>query len=93
MGPQRLACPICAFPDFPPPCSNLSAAFRWLRENVKNGDLVILENDLPDLYEESSGVFWKASNTRSATAGLVLFCLNPSDPPLDGFSLRSRLLR
>jgi UDP-N-acetylmuramoyl-tripeptide--D-alanyl-D-alanine ligase len=36
-------------------------AFRWLRDTVKDGDAVILENDLPDLYEKSSGVFWKAS--------------------------------
>jgi len=48
------------------PVSNRSAAFRWLRENVKNGDLVILENDLPDLYEESSGVFWRASKRATA---------------------------
>jgi len=36
-------------------------AFRWLRETIKDGDAVILENDLPDLYEKSAGVFWKAS--------------------------------
>jgi UDP-N-acetylmuramoyl-tripeptide--D-alanyl-D-alanine ligase len=40
---------------------NRSEAFRWLRETVKDGDAVILENDLPDLYEHSAGVFWKAS--------------------------------
>lgn len=34
-------------------------AFRWIRETVKEGDLVILENDLPDLYERSAGLFWK----------------------------------
>ncbi len=39
---------------------NRSEAFRWLREVVKEGDAVILENDLPDLYERSAGVFWKA---------------------------------
>lgn len=38
---------------------NRSEAFRWLREVVKEGDLVILENDLPDLYEREAGVFWK----------------------------------
>jgi hypothetical protein len=26
---------------------------------VKAGDAVILENDLPDLYERSAGLFWK----------------------------------
>jgi UDP-N-acetylmuramoyl-tripeptide--D-alanyl-D-alanine ligase len=35
-----------------------AAAFRWLRETVREGDAVILENDLPDLYEPA-GVFWK----------------------------------
>jgi len=25
-------------------------------------DAVILENDLPDLYERSAGVFWKAGS-------------------------------
>jgi UDP-N-acetylmuramoyl-tripeptide--D-alanyl-D-alanine ligase len=34
-------------------------AFRWLNETLKPGDIVILENDLPDLYERSEGVFWK----------------------------------
>jgi UDP-N-acetylmuramoyl-tripeptide--D-alanyl-D-alanine ligase len=36
-------------------------AFRWLGDTVKDGDAVILENDLPDLYEGSAGVFWKTS--------------------------------
>ena len=36
-------------------------AFRWLRETLHDGDAVILENDLPDLYERSAGVFWKAA--------------------------------
>ena len=35
-----------------------SEAFRWLRETAKEGDLVILENDLPDLYEPGAGLFW-----------------------------------
>lgn len=33
-------------------------AFRWLKEQAKAGDLVILENDLPDLYEKDAGFFW-----------------------------------
>ena len=40
---------------------NRNEAFRWLRETVKDGDAVILENDLPDVYEWSAGVFWKAA--------------------------------
>ena len=36
-------------------------AFKWLRETVKDGDAVILENDLPDLYERSAGIFWKTA--------------------------------
>jgi UDP-N-acetylmuramoyl-tripeptide--D-alanyl-D-alanine ligase len=37
-------------------------AFRWLRDTLKEGDAVILENDLPDLYEKSAGLFWKAAS-------------------------------
>ena len=40
------------------PVPNRSEAFRWLRETVREGDAVILENDLPDLYERRTGVFW-----------------------------------
>jgi UDP-N-acetylmuramoyl-tripeptide--D-alanyl-D-alanine ligase len=40
--------------------TNRTEAFRWLRETVKDGDAIILENDLPDLYERTAGVFWKA---------------------------------
>ncbi len=40
------------------PVLNRSEAFRWLYETVKDGDAIILENDLPDLYERSGGVFW-----------------------------------
>jgi UDP-N-acetylmuramoyl-tripeptide--D-alanyl-D-alanine ligase len=39
---------------------NRSEAFRWIGEHVKPGDAVLLENDLPDLYERSEGVFWHA---------------------------------
>jgi UDP-N-acetylmuramoyl-tripeptide--D-alanyl-D-alanine ligase len=45
------------------PVTNRSEAFRWLRETLKEGDAIILENDLPDLYEHSAGVFWKADAT------------------------------
>ncbi len=37
--------------------ANRTEAFRWLRETVKQGDSVILENDLPDLYERHEGLF------------------------------------
>jgi UDP-N-acetylmuramoyl-tripeptide--D-alanyl-D-alanine ligase len=41
------------------PVQSRSEAFRWLRDRLREGDAVILENDLPDLYERSAGVFWK----------------------------------
>ncbi|MGE3958929.1 MAG: Mur ligase family protein [Vicinamibacterales bacterium] len=41
--------------------ANRAEAFRWLQAQLQDGDVVILENDLPDLYERSSGVFWPAS--------------------------------
>jgi UDP-N-acetylmuramoyl-tripeptide--D-alanyl-D-alanine ligase len=40
------------------PVASRTEAFRWLREQVKEGDAVILENDLPDLYERTVGMFW-----------------------------------
>ena len=43
------------------PVPSRSAAFEWLREAIKEGDAVILENDLPDLYEPP-GVFWKTGS-------------------------------
>lgn len=50
------------------PVPNRTAAFRWLRERMAPGDLVILENDLPDLYEREEGVFWRNRRT-SAESG------------------------
>jgi UDP-N-acetylmuramoyl-tripeptide--D-alanyl-D-alanine ligase len=41
------------------PVATRTEAFRWLNETLKPGDIVILENDLPDLYERSEGLFWK----------------------------------
>jgi UDP-N-acetylmuramoyl-tripeptide--D-alanyl-D-alanine ligase len=35
-----------------------TAAFEWLRQTLQEGDAVVLENDLPDLYERSGGLFW-----------------------------------
>jgi UDP-N-acetylmuramoyl-tripeptide--D-alanyl-D-alanine ligase len=45
---------------------NRTEAFRWLHEHLHEGDLVVLENDLPDLYERSAGVFWPASRRGAA---------------------------
>jgi UDP-N-acetylmuramoyl-tripeptide--D-alanyl-D-alanine ligase len=39
--------------------ANRTEAFRWLHEHATEGDAIILENDLPDLYERSAGLFWK----------------------------------
>lgn len=36
-------------------------AFRCIREAAKQGDLVAVENDLPDLYERTDGLFWPSS--------------------------------
>lgn len=39
------------------PVAGRTEAFRWLTETLQPGDLVILENDLPDLYEKT-GIFF-----------------------------------
>jgi len=49
--------------------SNRSEAFRWIGEHVTPGDAVLLENDLPDLYEHSEGVFWPARTERAKGDG------------------------
>jgi UDP-N-acetylmuramoyl-tripeptide--D-alanyl-D-alanine ligase len=41
-------------------------AFAWIKDHVHDGDAVILENDLPDLYERSEGVFWTAGAAGAA---------------------------
>jgi UDP-N-acetylmuramoyl-tripeptide--D-alanyl-D-alanine ligase len=33
------------------PCTNFAAAKSWLAANQRGGDVVLIENDLPDLYE------------------------------------------
>lgn len=43
-----------------------AAAFAWIAEHTTAGDVVILENDLPDLYERSEGVFWRDAGPRAA---------------------------
>ena len=48
--------------------SNRRDAFAWLRDTVKDGDAVILENDLPDLYEQTAGIFWPDIASRAPAA-------------------------
>jgi hypothetical protein len=45
---------------------NRTEAFAWLHQHLHEGDIVILENDLPDLYEGTAGVFWPARARRRA---------------------------
>ena len=47
---------------------NRTEAFRWLRETLQDGDAVILENDLPDLYERTAGVFWKTAPSEATAS-------------------------
>lgn len=44
------------------PVPSRTEAFRWIGEHIRPGDIVILENDLPDLYEQTEGVFWGAAS-------------------------------
>ena len=46
------------------PVETRTEAFRWLRDRLRSGDSVILENDLPDLYESSQGIFLNARPRR-----------------------------
>ncbi len=45
---------------------NRTAAFHWIGQMAKDGDAVILENDLPDLYERNAGLFWAARQKAAA---------------------------
>jgi UDP-N-acetylmuramoyl-tripeptide--D-alanyl-D-alanine ligase len=45
------------------PVANRTDAFRWLRETLKDGDVITLENDLPDLYERAAGLFWSGDRS------------------------------
>lgn len=49
------------------PVANRAEAFRWIGQMVKEGDAVILENDLPDLYERAAGLFWPERVRRQAS--------------------------
>jgi UDP-N-acetylmuramoyl-tripeptide--D-alanyl-D-alanine ligase len=55
--PQRISSLISSYQQARPdglviPCSSFSAAQTWLSENIRLGDVVLMENDLPDLYEK-----------------------------------------
>jgi UDP-N-acetylmuramoyl-tripeptide--D-alanyl-D-alanine ligase len=54
--PERIAGMISAYKAVNPtalvvPCENFARAQAWLSENLRPGDAVLLENDLPDIYE------------------------------------------
>jgi UDP-N-acetylmuramoyl-tripeptide--D-alanyl-D-alanine ligase len=55
--PQRIAPLVHAYRETNPQgavvsCSMFADAQRWLETNVQPEDVVLLENDLPDLYEK-----------------------------------------
>lgn len=55
--PERIATLTSAYAKANPnglivPVATFAAAQRWLDANLKSGDVVLLENDLPDLYEK-----------------------------------------
>lgn len=54
--PERIASFVGAYTAANPggrvvPCANFGEASAWMAREVKRGDVVLLENDLPDLYE------------------------------------------
>jgi UDP-N-acetylmuramoyl-tripeptide--D-alanyl-D-alanine ligase len=54
--PERIAEMISAYQMANPdglvvPCENFASAQAWLTVNLQAGDTILLENDLPDLYE------------------------------------------
>lgn len=48
------------------PVAGRAEAFRWIADHVAEGDLVVLENDLPDLYEHVDGFFWRGRSRPGA---------------------------
>jgi UDP-N-acetylmuramoyl-tripeptide--D-alanyl-D-alanine ligase len=55
--PERIPSLITAYElDNPPgivvPCADFTAAQLWMNENATANDVILLENDLPDLYEK-----------------------------------------
>ena len=63
---------------------NRTAAFAWLHEHLQDGDIAILENDLPDLYERSAGVFWPASQKAGAMSDVQATNVRPTIAVLFG---------
>ncbi|HEY8963104.1 MAG TPA: UDP-N-acetylmuramoyl-tripeptide--D-alanyl-D-alanine ligase [Alphaproteobacteria bacterium] len=58
VAPARIPTMIEAFRTFAPhkqviPCATFQDAQNWLSNNMQYSDIVLLENDLPDLYERS----------------------------------------
>jgi UDP-N-acetylmuramoyl-tripeptide--D-alanyl-D-alanine ligase len=57
VAPERIAAFIDAFRQSAGPaatvvpCANFAAAKSWLAANQRGRDVVLIENDLPDLYE------------------------------------------
>lgn len=55
--PERIAELTLGFRENNPngvvvPCANFHHARRWLEANIRKEDVVLMENDLPDLYEK-----------------------------------------
>ena len=56
VSPLRITAMVEAFRQHAPhklvvPCTTFAQAQSWLGENMRHDDIVLLENDLPDLYE------------------------------------------
>ena len=55
--PQRISSLVQSYRQARPdgtvvPCANFAEAQTWLSRNTRAGDVVLMENDLPDLYEK-----------------------------------------
>ncbi len=56
VSPLRITAMVEAFKTAAPsklvvPCRTFANAQKWLQDNMRHDDIVLLENDLPDLYE------------------------------------------
>lgn len=56
VAPKRIGSMIAAFKANAPhkpvvPCATFAQAQDWLGENLRHDDILLMENDLPDLYE------------------------------------------
>ncbi len=55
--PERIKALTAAYASFNPngtivPCADFNAAQIWMDANLGSADVVLIENDLPDLYEK-----------------------------------------